>query len=537
LEEKKTISTLRQIVLFSSCFLLGVLFFITLFGVKNINPLDTSWVKYGGGDNFQHYIGWRFFREFPWTRYFLFMRNLNYPVGSSVIITDSNPLFCTFFKLFRNVLPPEFQFNGIWLTLCFGLQGLFSALIAFKMTGSPFFSVLFSAFAILNPVILQRAAIHDTLAAHWLILFAIFNAINWNKKWNSIAWILNIILVMMIHIYFLPMIGLFFLLQIIRMIQKKIKWWKIIETCLFVILTIFVCYFLLGYQYIQPETTSFGDLSMNLNAFINPDGNSSLLSDRPTFPLQYEGFNYWGLGLICLFLLSLLFLSGKIIKNSWIYFVVCIIYLLIPLSNHITWDNHVLLSFPLPENILSKLSIFRSSGRLSWPFYYLALLTSFVLFSRYAKKNKKFRPIFTVIITLCFVVQIIDFSDFILSYQNRFHQIADREVTTQLSQDQWNDIFGNVEHLAITEGDSKIIDAFALMAIENKITFNRSANARGIKNIFGGENIPISELILTKKFEAKTIYILLDQETISVAEKILPEDISELDGIKYFIFP
>ena len=46
---------------------------------------------------------------------------------------------------------------------------------------------------------------------------------------------------------------------------------------------------------------------MNLNAFINPDGNSSLLSDRPTFPLQYEGFNYWGLGLICLFLLSLLF--------------------------------------------------------------------------------------------------------------------------------------------------------------------------------------------------------------------------------------
>jgi len=135
------------------------------------------------------------------------------------------------------------------------------------------------------------------------------------------------------------------------------------------------------------------------------------------------------------------------------------------------------------------------------------------------------------------VVQIIDFSDFILSYQNRFHQIADREVTTQLSQDQWNDIFGNVEHLAITEGDSKIIDAFALMAIENKITFNRSANARGIKNIFGGENIPISELILTKKFEAKTIYILLDQETISVAEKILPEDISELDGIKYFIFP
>ena len=291
MEEKKTISTLRQIVLFSSCFLLGVLFFITLFGVKNINPLDTSWVKYGGGDNFQHYIGWRFFREFPWTRYFLFMRNLNYPVGSSVIITDSNPLFCTFFKLFHDVLPPEFQFNGIWLTLCFGLQGLFSALIAFKITENSIFSIFFSAFAILNPVILQRAAIHDTLAAHWLILFAIFNAINWNK---------NGIQSLDFKYYpgdddsylFSSDDRLIFLLQIIRMIQK-IKWWKIIETCLFVILTIFVCYFLLGYQYIQPETTSFGDLSMNLNAFINPDGNSSLLSDRPTFPLQYEGFNYW----------------------------------------------------------------------------------------------------------------------------------------------------------------------------------------------------------------------------------------------------
>ncbi len=44
------------------CTILGLLFILVIFGAKNINPLNTDWVRFGGGDNFQHYIGWRFFR-------------------------------------------------------------------------------------------------------------------------------------------------------------------------------------------------------------------------------------------------------------------------------------------------------------------------------------------------------------------------------------------------------------------------------------------------------------------------------------------
>ena len=168
--------------------LVSLLFILTIFTPQNVDPLYTGWVRNGGGDNLQHYLGWRFFRNDGWNRFFLFMRNLNYPVGTSVIVTDSNPLFCLLLKPLNSVLPDEFQFNGIWIILSYLLIALFSGLIGWQLTHKVSFTLAGTIISILNPVVLQRALIHDTLTAHWLILAAVWLAVNFEKRRNLSGW-------------------------------------------------------------------------------------------------------------------------------------------------------------------------------------------------------------------------------------------------------------------------------------------------------------------------------------------------------------
>ncbi len=516
--------------LFISCALLGGIAFLLLFGIENVNPANTNWVVNGGGDNFQHYIGWRFFRNQPWTRYFLFMRNLNYPVGTSVIVTDSNPLFSVLFKLLRNWLPAAFQFNGIWLVTCYALSAGFGALIGWKLTKNYCFSLIFSLFCTLNPVVLQRAMIHDSLAAHWLILAAILNSLYWRPRWNMPIWCLLILLTFSIHAYFLPMIALVGVLQVERMMLEKGQVKRILTLGIACVLTVGFCYYAFGYQYVQPETGSFGELSMNLNAFINPDGMGTLLQDRSTFPLQYEGFNYWGAGLILLSLAGIFIGLANFRKKYWLYLSICGVFLLFALSNQITWDRNVLAVIQLPEWLLDRLSTFRSSGRLGWIYYYLTLSASLYFIHRFATKHEKYQSAAIIFVVLCLGVQMMDLSKMIQTAYQRFRTI-DEGAELLKSTEAWNNALTDIDHLAVTDGESDWIDALTLLAADHHLTFNRSANARGVMPVFGGDAVPVSEIVKTGKFENKTLYILLDENLSEIARIKWPDWIFQVDGV------
>ena len=515
------------------CTILGLLFILIIFGVKNLDPLNSDWVRFGGGDNFQHYIGWRFFRESPWTKHFLFLQNLNYPQGTSVIVTDSNPLLCVFFKLFKSILPAEFQFNGLWIFLNYGLIGFFSGLIGWKMSKNVFFTIILSLFSIFNPVVLQRTAIHDTLTAHWLVLYSIYSAVNWRSSHNWIGWAAIVILGMMIHVYFIPMVGFILMLQMIWMINNKQKWVKIILPLISFSISFIGMYYFAGYNYILPQSSTYGELSMNLNSFINPDGTSILLNDRVTFPLQYEGYNYLGLGFILLIIITAVFIRKSDFRRLIIFTVPCLLYLLLSLSNVITWDQKIMFEIPLPEKWKEILSIFRSSGRLAWPFFYLLLFTSGrIIYGRLRERNREEKLLWCVLI-ICMSLQFVDLSGFMKSYRDRFHEIdtAAKTLNTELL----TELSASVTNLAVADGESKIIDQFALFAAENGLTFNRSANARDIEPIFGEINESVREMIENQTLRKNTIYILLNLEDQVTASEKYPDSLQKTEDYAYLI--
>lgn len=100
--------------------LLGGIAFVLIYGVKILNPLYTDWLL-TGGDLSQHYLGWEFFRRSDWYFPLGLTDQLAYPLKTSVIYTDSIPIFAVFFKLFRSILPRQFSvfwYLGI-VMLCF----------------------------------------------------------------------------------------------------------------------------------------------------------------------------------------------------------------------------------------------------------------------------------------------------------------------------------------------------------------------------------------------------------------------------------
>lgn len=382
------------------CGFMGMLVFILIYGLKVLDPTYTDWLLQRGGDLSQHYLGWVAFKNAEWNFPIGSFNNLTYPHNISIIFTDSIPVFAVFFKLFRNILPQNFQYWGFWGLLCFGLQGYFSALILKKYLGS--ISVLIgSLFFICSPVMLYRLYGHEALAGQWIIIAALYLLMNYNQSDNlikvSILWYLLGMISGGIHIYFVPMCGIinmgYFIIDVFK--RREIKS-AVIYPLVFIFGSICSIFVLGGFSSWGSSFSSslLGEASFNLNGFFNPIGNSScILKGLPYYGIYGdEGFAYLGGGTILLgillFFMKLKF-NKKVFDTPFCIGVTVIILtsLLVALSNKIAVGNHVILEIPLPNVMHRAWSVFRSCGRLIWPAYYLILVLILCAGSRYFKSQ------------------------------------------------------------------------------------------------------------------------------------------------------
>ena len=106
---------------------LGVSAFIAVVGFAPLMPTNLDLAQ--GVDPFKDYIAWVFYRHGPWTFPLGLNPSYGLDISSSVVFTDSIPLFAIIFKAFSSVLPEPFQYLGIWTLLCFILQSVFAWLL------------------------------------------------------------------------------------------------------------------------------------------------------------------------------------------------------------------------------------------------------------------------------------------------------------------------------------------------------------------------------------------------------------------------
>ena len=379
-EEKTTLLHSGLGELFLSL-ILGTFAFLLVVGPNVLDPRNIAWLKQG--DASTNYLGWAFFRKGPWTLPIGLNPNYGLEIGNSIVFSDSNPLLALLFKPVAPFLSEPFQYIGLWLLACFILQSWFALklvkLASSNITATSLAALLF----VFAPAMLYRLHGHYNLVAHFFILAALFMTLKPSPPGRQTGWGLLLMTSVLTHAYLFLMTfvlwGGDFLDRLLRgQIQRSRA---ITEFLSLALLTAFAIW-QAGYLAIDGSevTPGLGLYSMNFLAPVDPDAWSYFLRDIPNGnPEQYEGFNYLGLGVIFLGILLVPHqtdfkrqLNHQIHQRPGLILVTVTLSLL-SLSNT-PCIGEMCHTFEWPAFLEKGLSIFRATGRLFWPAYYLIFL-------------------------------------------------------------------------------------------------------------------------------------------------------------------
>lgn len=518
--------------------LLGIAAFIFVTGGKIVWPSNINWLR---GDAVEALCAWEFFRYTPVLQNPL---GSNYPYGmgiaGSVIYGDPLFIFSFPFKLFSSVLPTPFQYFGIWVFLCFILQAIFSWKLLEKITDNQWFKFLGSIFFVLSPVFLSRYT-GIFFLGQWLILAAIWLYLS--LRFRSYAWCALLCTSSLVHAYFLFMLLTLWIADLInRKILIELTYLQIIKhfflTALILLIVMWQAgYFMLHSGYVGP---GLGLYRMNLLSFIDPFTKEYSYLLRGVFKHtagDYEGFSYLGLGMIILgiFALAELLKSIKEPEVKIIFFnvkkiipLISVSFLLMvfALSNRIVLGRYELIQYKLPEIA----GIFRATGRMALPMYYLIYLGIFYLIIKCYKKETA--------IVLFFICLFIQITDSYRVFTKLRHWSNKHAYNSPLKSSVWSQAANKYKKIFYTlpEIYPKDWEAITRYAAFNKLSINAGYFARLDVEGLNKNRVALMNDIFHGKLDKDAIYIIRDKKILSViADRKMkfPYKISKSDG--YFL--
>ncbi|WP_028979619.1 DUF6311 domain-containing protein [Sporocytophaga myxococcoides] len=455
----------------------GFLVFSFYFDLTIADPTNITWIYREGGDLGIHYLGSYYFRlddwHFPLTKTVL----INAPEGNSIIFSDSNPLLSLIAKLLKFIFPPEFQLIGMWYLICWILQSIFGYLLIFKLTKNNIYALISGLLFCLLPTQVFRIN-HENLVTFWLILWTLYVYVDneMPSKKKQILFFTIFAISSLIHAY-ITFMAIFIsatwyikkLIPLFREDDKK-NLLQFLKVSAILSVSFLIFLWTMGYFYNNPQNTGllgFGTYAMNLNAPFNPISTnySTFIKPLPVLEGHYEGFQYWGMGIIILFFFIAILFTKKYFNDykshlglffalvlAFIFFShqdeisayerflpiafillygiisysiykeneVSLLWLIIPasfcyilaLSNKITLGNVILFEFKLSgdEFYAGFYRTLRSSGRFFWVTTHILLLAALVL--TYKTLSSKVRYL---VICVVIIIQFLDLSK--LSYR------------------------------------------------------------------------------------------------------------------------
>lgn len=367
----------------------GIGFAFYRFGLHVLDPSNIGWLR---GDSTWHFLVWHVFRREPLGFPPGEVSNYLAPLGTSLGSADALPLLAFFLKPFSPLLGTNFQYLGPWLFLSYTLQGVFGYLLAQVFCKNRWLALLFGLFFLPSPIMIFRAG-HVALGSHWLILFALWHYFatarraDFYRRSYAVLWLVVVVLGGLIHPYLAAMV---YPLAFVSLWRE----WRFGRLTLPYALgllagmtgVLVLVWWLEGLLSGGQELAAWGFdyFFMNLNAPLNPLGRSNFL---PTLPLsggQYEGFAYFGLGMLVLGVAALLLLVRsfgvrafpRVLRRFYRaghlpLLILAFGFFLFSLGKTVTLGDHALFDFGLFANFKTLVSSFRAPGRFFWPVYYL----------------------------------------------------------------------------------------------------------------------------------------------------------------------
>lgn len=381
--------------------LLGLAAFLLVVGPAPLQVGNIAWLA--GSDPAQHYLGWAFYRQSPWS--FPLGSNPGYgmELGSSIFYSDSIPLMAIFFKLLAPLLPATFQYVGLWLLACFLLQGWFAWRLVGLVSKDPALRALGTGFFLFSPPMLWLLNGHDALFGHWLVLAALCLCLDLSLRRRTLAWGALALVAALVHAYLLAMVlGLWLSDLARRLITRETSLLSLAAETGGVLAAAGGALWQAGFFLVSSGhggKGGFGYYSLNVLALVNPAASGFKEKDQWSYLLpglpHLEGTGdllFLGSGVLLLLLLALPCLARAVraihLWPNWVPLgAVMAGMTLFALSNNIAIGTFEF-SVPLPERLLAAGQLLRCSARLFWPVYYLIYGALLFVVIRYYGRQK-----------------------------------------------------------------------------------------------------------------------------------------------------
>lgn len=371
----------------------SITFVVVTFGIDFVLGTSSYW-QTQVDDVTQYIAGFNMYFVAPWQLPLLAFDSLNYPHGTRVTFADAIPLYALALKLLLPLSWAPFNPFGLWVAICFTLQGVSAWWISrLVKTNSWLFLIALLAILLSYPALMARLG-HISLMSHWILLFSIAMYIR-DRQLARVAhwgWTFFLVAAFYVNIYLFTMACGIFLASFLSsprcansrdLVYFFTPFFALAATSLLTLL---------------PLPTSdvtrewgFGYYSMNLLAPLM--GGTLFAIQANEVPGQYEGFNYLGLGVLAA-LVAAHTLSKRsrisLLKNHRALVLTFTLYTIYAISNQIYFGDQKILELRYPAILDPITSQFRASGRFFWPVGYGLAIWALLILHRNLEKPKFF---------------------------------------------------------------------------------------------------------------------------------------------------
>ncbi len=400
-------------------------------------PTNIAWLQ--GGDPASNYLMWATYRHAPWVLPPGMNPAYGLELATSILYDDAIPVMALALKPFSSLLGEPFQYFGLWLLLCFILQGVFAWKIGQALGFSLVPRIALACFLVTAPPFLIRLHGHYALCAQWLVLAALYLYLRPIQKTPSLAWIALVSLAAIVQPYLFVMVTAIWAADLVkRRWTGDVSWRRLSVEFGLNVLLVTVCLWMAGFFVIASGRAigGYGLYHIDLLGLFNPLGWSRILPSFVSAANQFEGFCYLGLGAILLLIFALPPLlediaSPVLTKRFLPLVAVLIILTLFAISNVVTAAAKPLVTLTLPEWATGITSTFRSSGRMFWPAYYAIIVgLVWLIVTGYSARTGP------ILLVLALAVQLIDTEPGWIPIQERNARLG-TSWTTPLTSSWW----------------------------------------------------------------------------------------------------
>lgn len=564
---------------------------------QGLNPTKTDWLLpfwNGNIDSAANYLGWEYFRKAPILQWTMGKTpNLGPGDGASVAMTDSIPLFAFLFKPFTHWYQGKFQYYGFWIMACFVMQAIAAWKLLRLWVKSNIHLASGCAFFIVAPAYLDRMTFHFGLAAHWVILIALY--LFFKHEFSFKSWICLGVIATLIQPYLAMMVSAVFAVSLIKQ-QSFFK--RIILYLLSLGLAAWQAgLFVFGFSNVGLD--GFGVYSANGLSLVDPgfsDFNRVPWSSRvPNLwenVGQYEGFAFVGSGVLLLASISYVrnLRNLKEIRNSltlliplpgFVFFItqrdafgalvliesillsncaylICryfkvdklraskILMLstllgLFAISNVVFIGDRFVGKYEVPYFLMNLIAIARTSGRFIWLPMYLVITAVIVLIVKNFPKYVSF-----TVLVVCLLVQLNDSSSAFQYVNDLVNRPGPENVLPSSTWDVLGEKYSSVVFVPAAH-KPRLFDSnpdflntsgwlwrdIGVLGQEYGWNLNSFYFGRVPEQEFAEENLSLAERLSAGAYDNSVLYIFVGSEEWELAKKSARSGdlIGTLDGV------